>query len=228
MARLSPITVGVLVVMSLVLGAAVYVVSRSNHHVDTTPVPNQTDEWRAPPPPEHLPVVGTPKRVPRPAVSPPAPPRQLAIPAPAAVVAPPSAVTISSILQKRALLNAAHHQELTQKADERVFEILQMSEAQRVAIRQINEDFGKRARELVNAAPGMLAEQRPESFAKNTDADRARRAALENLLGVDAARAFDTNEHTAARILLRRYRPEWGRELRDQALVPEGLSASPP
>ena len=132
-------------------------------------------------------------------------------------------------VKKRALLMADHNQRVTLEADERAFETLRLPDPTRTAIRQINAGYVKTARDFLeaNAAAWSPGEQLGANVAKNDESDRARRAALKEVLGADGVAAFETAEYAAARRLRRQYSAQWAQELEQQAPLPEGLPPSP-
>jgi hypothetical protein len=224
MARGSPITIGASVLMTSLLGAAAYtayMVWHSRHHADTIMVSSPRDEWGAPAAPTHQ--RASPSGASRERMQARSPaalgvPIQIPLPEPAATADPRLSVT----LHEQVFLGVANRQQRVQEMDEWVFEVMRLPEAQQVAIRKINEDLGSDIRGLLDTAPSDLsAELVAGSHTQDSEADRTRRAALENLLGVSAAGAFETNERAAARLMLHRHRRQWAREL--QGLPPRPL-----
>ena len=142
---------------------------------------------------------------------------------------PPPLEVQSAAVKKRALLMGDHNQRVTLEADERAFDTLQLPDATRAAIRQINGSYVKTTRDAIeaNAAAWSPGEQLGANLAKNDEADRARRAALKEVLGADGVSAFETAEYAAARRLRRQYSAQWAQELEQQAPLPEGLPPSP-
>jgi hypothetical protein len=161
----------------------------------------------------------------------PAAPAVAAAPAQPALVDPgPTApATQIAAVKKRALLMADHNQRVTLEADERAFETLRLPDATRTAIRQINAGYVKTARDSLeaNAAAWTPGEQLGANVAKNDESDRARRAALKEVLGADGVAAFETAEYAAARRLRRQYSAAWAQDLEQQAPLPDGLPPSP-
>jgi hypothetical protein len=138
---------------------------------------------------------------------------------------PAMARAVGAALRRHDLLVADHVRQATQEADERVFANLALADGQRVAIRLLNERHFRRTAE-------QLAEDRPQpdpetqagaTIAATSAADHARRAALRELLGADAAGAFQSLEAREIRRIQRRYRAQWAEELEEQAPLPSGL-----
>jgi hypothetical protein len=136
--------------------------------------------------------------------------------------APPS---VSEALQRRDLLVAAHAQQAIQEADEQAFAHLGMPEEQRVAIRRLNERQSRRRQSLLSDGrhDRAVEEQAGDAVAIGEEADRARGAALRELLGNEAAQSFLQSERAEIRRLQRRYRQQWAEELEQQAPLPPGL-----
>src|SRR6185295_68467 len=95
--------------------------------------------------------------------------------------------------RRRALLAANHNRRLSE-ADEQVFAGLNLPEATRASIRQLNDEYRKRT-ELGPEHPGG------PDVAEAAAALEARRDALGLLLGADGAKGFDTEERGAVRRL---------------------------
>jgi hypothetical protein len=137
---------------------------------------------------------------------------------PAAMVeSPPSANSVASAgddalpppetrPSRRALL-AVNHNRRMQEADEQAFERLKLPEATRVAIRQLNEEHRKRT----ELGPERSQETDGGELAA---AVKAREESLKLLLGVGAAKDFESEERAAIQRLRGKYRFEWGRLLR--------------
>jgi hypothetical protein len=197
MARPSPITVGTVVLAVGVLGAAVYVLSRSRERVIASST--VADEVSGAPPRPAVLAVDPPNTAagprgvaapasPLPVLSPPPPLAERAAAAPDAAFA---AETGTANERLRSI--AARNQRLITESDERVFEALKLSDATRAAIRRINDEASARARVALEAAPPhppRTDESAPE-----------RRAAIKDLLGEDAAGQFDNAESAVIRHL---------------------------
>jgi hypothetical protein len=97
-------------------------------------------------------------------------------------------------LQWRALAIAGRNSRVIKEADERAFEGLSLPEDARAAIRRINEDYLRRKQEL-QVPPGATP---AAAGAGDSQPDRERRAALEQLLGEDGARQLHDAENTSA------------------------------
>ena len=220
MTRWSPITIVALTMVVAILAAGIFLVSRPRHHVERTATENMPEEPRPSPAPVsvHAIVDRTPPR---------AAPR-LVVP----VVAPPPAEDsgtrrvpeeVAAALKRRALFIAAHKKQLLDEADERAFEVAKVPESTRTAIRQINEEFGKRIQAI--PSPGVsgqtAAQENSTATPDGYDAARnARRAAISNLLDPDSARAFEVAERAAEGNLRAHYLRSWSQELRAEAPFP--------
>ena len=232
--RFSPIIVGLAAIAVLVLGTEGYLLLRPHRRAVSAaeePVTAADSEQRsraAPPAPASsvrpLPTASAPA-----APAPPPPPPEAPQPPIAAGGEPPPLEVQSAAVKKRALLMGDHSQRVTLEADERAFDTLQLPDATRAAIRQINGSYVKTTRDAIeaNAAAWSPGEQLGANLAKNDEADRARRAALKEVLGADGVSAFETAEYTAARRLRRQYSAQWAQEIEQQAPLPPGLPPSP-
>jgi hypothetical protein len=114
-------------------------------------------------------------------------------------------VLTASALRWRSDALADRKLRVIKEADEKAFEDLSLPEDTRAAIRRVNEDYLRQRRE-----PPVAADQ-PES-----QPDRDRQAALEQLLGVDGVKTFHEAEDTNAL----RIRPENGRPWFHQSQQP--------
>ena len=227
-ARLSPITIGFLVLSLVVLGAAVLVLSRSRHRAATpaelvaeTETGDRARDTTTAPPADRLaraPVGATRPRIEENAAATP--------PAPPATDGGDHAVDDKVAVKNRQLLVAAHNLQLIVQADEQAFEVLKLPDDQRVAIRRISEEFGRRARDDLSASQTTVDEQIGLGIARNDQAERDRRAAIKALLGPEGATAFSTAEYAEARRLRIRYRKQWAEELDSAAPWPEGVPRS--
>jgi len=222
--RFSPIIVGLAAIAVLVLGTEGYLLLRP-HERNVSAADSEGRSRAAPPAP--APPVQPPPTASAPAA--PAPPPEAPQPAVAAGGEPPPREVQSAAIKKRALLMGDHNQRVTLEADERAFDTLQLPDATRAAIRQINAGYVKTTRDAIeaNAAAWSPGEQLGANLAKNDDADRARRAALKEALGADGVSAFETAEYAAARRLRRQYSAQWAQELEQQAPLPPGMPPSP-
>ena len=86
-------------------------------------------------------------------------------------------------------------------ADERAFETLHTPESQRAAIRHLNDAYALRLRATLAAEPLGLGDEEHVNFsvARNSEADSARRAALDQALGPEGATAFSAVERKLVR-----------------------------
>jgi hypothetical protein len=208
MARLSPITIGLSALMIAIVGTALLIFARTRHAAPEPVAPDLVDEPAAPP------LVPAPRAAPI-AVAPPAP--APAAP-PAAVETPPASADPPPPADddhpapppppdtRRALLTVNHNRRLAE-ADEQVFATLNLADATRASVRQINDEYRKRTERGPDRPGG------PDG-AESAAALQARRDALRLLLGAEPARDFDTAERMAVQRLRGKYRFEWGRQLR--------------
>ena len=230
-ARVSPLIVGLAAIAVLVVGTAGYLLSRPHRrNVSALAEPVSADDSEpqplaappAPAPPVQLPAAASTPAAPAPPPAAPQPPAALGS-------EPPPREVQTAAVKQRALLMADHNQRVTLEADERAFDTLKLPDPTRAAIRQINASYVKSRRDAIeaNAAAWSPGEQLGANLAKSDESDRARRAALKEVLGADGVSAFETAEYAAARRLRRQYSAQWAQELEQQAPLPEGLPPSP-
>ena len=214
MARPSPITIGLSALMMGVLTLAVWLFARPRHPAPESLPPEpvlEADEnvgrapAPAPPAPPEVPPAPTRRPVPEPVVpvaaveSPP--------PGPDTTDAgePPAKVPSST---RRDVLVRNHNLRLSE-ADEDTFRTLNLPEATRARIREINEDHRKRTERTASSG-----EPPATGASVALTAAETRQVALRQVLGAEGAQQFDAEERAAVRKLRGKYRFEWGRELR--------------
>ncbi len=219
MPRLSPITLGLSVLMIAILSTAAVLMVGARHERERATFEAETAEAppkaAAPPPaPEEI------------TVAPPPPPRPAPAPAatqPAPVVAVATApdtdaqatgddAQLTAAPPNRRALLQVNHNRRRQEADETVFNNLGLPEQTRAAIRQINEEYRRQTEPTTPAAP---ASPPPVEVGDASAALKARQAAITQLLGPDQAKEFDSQERAAVLRLRGKYRFEWGRQLRE-------------
>jgi hypothetical protein len=182
--RPNPIIVGLVTLTALVIGLEVRVLLKSRRHAH----PAASDDT----PPTELPLPASATAAPvvvdqvpeRPPTPPPSPPPVTAAPS------PPIAQT------KRPLFVAPEPERVIRDADEQAFEMMRLPEATRAAIRKINEEHARTERALRDGLPPP-----PEGLP-------TRRAALDQLLGVEAGHQFDAAERVATKRLRSQYRSQ--------------------
>ena len=177
MGRSNAIVVGAVVLGPLLLGLEGYATFRSHHHQRATEA--------ADPPEADSPPADSPQAEAQPASAPPAevppadPPAQTDPPPPDLGTVEAVAPTQDPALRQRFL---EHRGKVIQAADELAFDVLNLPEAQRAAIRAIDDQFSRAL--ATNADP---------------NANQTRHAAIANVLGPDEARAFNFAAHKAER-----------------------------
>jgi hypothetical protein len=240
--RLSPITVGCLVVAIIVIAAGVYILSQPRRHDPTYSAEpasqvssGESSETRSPEGPHPL------RSTKPPDISPHPPParRKVATP-PSAALANANVETPAAdggaptgndkvAIKNRQLLIAAHNLQLVQQADERAFDTLKLSESVRVAIRTIDEAYGKKTQEALSPDPERLTIDRQIGLGigSNEEAERIRRAAIKDVLGLEGAQEFAAAEYAETRRLRIQYRKQWAEELDANAPRPPGMPRTP-
>jgi hypothetical protein len=219
MARPSPITIGLTALLGVVLSLAFWLIARPRHPAPppaaAEPAPEPVQRPRpAPPPPIAAPrptppaIRRTPARLPAPApvaaaeTPPPAP----ASPETTDTGAPPARMPSA---MRRDVLVRNHNLRLSE-ADEQIFGALNLPEATRARIREINDQHRKRTEQ---GASGTEPPATRTSSVALTAAEE-RQVALRQLMGADGAQQFNNEERDAIRKIRGKYRFEWGRQLR--------------
>lgn len=222
MVRLSSLTIGLFVLVIVVLGVGIYLVARPRHPIDIVSVP-AGDLPSAPP------LGSRETEVQR---------RPMTLPPVVLDEPPPQGEQANSVdgstgsdglpgerdrqdgretaTTKRGLLIALNNQKRREEADERVFEVRKMPETTRVAIRQLNEAYTDRIRASWKTKLDSLIAGAPPDTAPphTTDAERARRDAIDKILGVDTGREFGAAERVSIQQVRGKYRLEQARLLR--------------
>ncbi len=185
MGRSNVILVGSVVLAPLILATEGYALYRSHHRPRAEASLAETPPQDLPAPPPDLQAIA-----PLP-VQPTAARAELtddqAAAAPPAAAAPSQS---SSSIERR--------RRLTRAADELAFDVLNLPEAQRAAIRAIDNAYVDASGRSAQASEGLA----PEA------ADQTRREAIIDLLGPDGAHAFSFAEHKAQRRVRSQYRSE--------------------
>jgi hypothetical protein len=197
MGRSNVIIVGSVVLAPLVLGIESYALYRAHHHrVRAAEITGSTEMTTAAAPiPQPLPVPAPAEPSLGPAAPPPPAPT-----APAAGDPPPGTETVSDVqpdlsVQRQRQMMLEHREEIVQAADEQVFGVLNVPDAQRAAIRAIDGAYARQLQAMGQLPPGAdLA-----SAGLDPNADQTRRAAIADVLGADAAHAFTFAERKAER-----------------------------
>jgi hypothetical protein len=187
MGRSNAIVVGAVVLGPLILGLEGYAAYRSHHHQPPTEVadPPQADSPQADSPQADSPRADSPQAEDQPASAPPAevppadPPAQTDPPPPDLGTVEAVAPTQNPALRQRFL---EHRGKVIQAADELAFDVLNLPDAQRAAIRAIDDQF---SRALATDA--------------DPNANQTRHSAIANVLGPDEAHAFNFAAHKAER-----------------------------
>ncbi|HTB58661.1 MAG TPA: hypothetical protein VLC06_12360 [Polyangia bacterium] len=202
MGRSNVIIVGSVVLAPLVLGIESYALYRAHHRRTRTTESAGSTEMTAPP-------IAEAPRVPVPAEG---SLDQLAPPPPAAAAAeapPPETETVSDVqpdpsVERQGQLALQHKGEILQAADEQVFGALNVPDAQRTAIRAIDSAYAHQLQAIGQLPPGTDL----PSAGLDPSAARTRRAAIADVLGADAARAFAFAERRAERRVRSQFRAQ--------------------
>jgi hypothetical protein len=201
MGRSNVIIVGSVVLAPLVLGIESYALYRPHQRRTRTTEIAGSIEISAPPVEQAPPALVPAER----ALDPPPPPA-----APMAADPPPETETVSDVqpdpsFERRRQLMLQRKGEVLRAADEQAFGIVNVPDAQRTAIRAIDNAYAHQLQETGQLPP----ETDLPSAGSNRNADQTRRAAIADILGADAARAFVIAERRAERRMRgQSYRPE--------------------
>ena len=207
MGRSNIIIVGAVVLAPLILGIESYALYRAHHRRVRTTVSTGSTELTAPPGMD-APVGQTPALPP--SAERPLPPPQLPAPeAPAAGDPPPEPETVSDVqtdptVGRRWRAMMQRRGEVVQAADEQVFDLLQLPDEQRAAIRAIDGAYAHTVQQIAQLPPGTDL----QSAGLDPNADQARRAAIAAVLGPEATHNFTFAERKAERRVRGQYRPE--------------------
>jgi hypothetical protein len=89
-------------------------------------------------------------------------------------------------------------------ADEQVFDTLNLPDAQRAAIRAIDEQYARTLATIANATGDSTL----PTFTVDRNAEQTRRAAIAGVLGPDTTHTFNFVERKAERHVRNHYRPD--------------------
>jgi hypothetical protein len=205
MGRSNVIIVSSVVLAPLVLGIESYALYRAHHRrARAEEVVTGSAEMSAPAP--AAPVEQTPHL---PAESPSTEPPPPMPAAPAPEDQPTGAETVGDVqndptVERRRQLMLQRRGEVVQAADEQVFGILNVPDAQRAAIRAIDSTYARTVQAIGQLPPG--ADLRSAGLDPN--ADQTRRTAIADVLGPDGAHTFAFVERKAERRVRNQYRPD--------------------
>jgi hypothetical protein len=182
MGRANAIVVGSAVLAPLILAIEGYALLRPHSRPKAAEMAD-LPQAAAPAP---LPIVATPPPADPPAPEP-TPPQADTAPetAPDPAEAPDSTTTVG---QRELVL---HHREIVQQADEKVFDVLNLPDAQRAAIRAIDDQYVRTVQSMEPSGS--------DATGVDLNANRTRRTAIGNVLGPDSMRAFSSQERGAER-----------------------------
>jgi hypothetical protein len=197
MARANAILVGAIVLGPTILAAEGYAIYHRPHHpaksAESAPEEDPiAQEPPAPPAPEAAPPPRPPALAPEEQPPPPTPSDNET----AGEVAPVAARRQRALYERRA--------QVVHDADEEVFDKLSLPDAQRAAIRAIDEQY---ARTLATIAEAPSNSAVP-SFTVDSNAEQTRRTAIAGVLGPDTSHTFSFVERKAERHVRNHYRPE--------------------
>src|SRR3954471_3894983 len=207
MARPSPITLGAIALTVVVTALAISVAVRPRTRLEASPAAADGTAAAFPAPEPNEAAPGTvadgplafrPGATAGPSVAPPAPAvADPALTAQAGEAPPPPDASFAAdpgtARKPHVLAIADRNQKIIEVGDENVFDTLRLPDTTRAAIRHLNEDAATRARAAIDRDP--LHPPRTDEGAPE------RRAALETLLGDEAASQFANSEMAATRHL---------------------------
>jgi type IV secretory pathway VirB10-like protein len=201
MARPNVIVIGAIILAPAIMAAEGYAIYRTHHRPprrsveDAAPIEAVIEQPPAPPA-RLLATTTTP---------PPPPARQPETPAP--VTPPPDQGTgegVDPVVVRRQRGLYERRRQVIHEADEQVFDALNLPEAQRAAIRAIDDQYG---RTLASIAETSLAANF-QDIGIDSNAEQTRRAAIAGVLGPDTVRAFNFAERKAERRVRNHLRPD--------------------
>lgn len=184
MGRSNAIVVGVVVLGPLILGLEGYAGYRSHHRPRAT-------ELADTPPATSPEAQAQPAAAPAGAVPPADPPAPEDPPPPQAETVEAVEATQAPTFQQRQRLLLEHRRQIIQAADEQVFDLLSLPDAQRAAIRTIDDQFG-----------------RALATGSDPNAEQTRRSAIADVLGPDVTQHFTFVERKAERRARGQLRPQ--------------------
>jgi type IV secretory pathway VirB10-like protein len=199
MARANVILVGAIILAPAIVGAEGYAIYRT--HLRTAKRSADSAEPAEPvaeAPPAPAPPIEAP---------PPPPPPAPRLEAPAAPAPPPgddTAAVADPVVSRRQRGLYERRRQVIHDADEQVFDTLNLPEAQRAAIRAIDDQYG---RALTSLAEAALASDF-QNVVTDGNAEQTRRTAIAGVLGPDMSHVFTFAERKAERGVRNRLRPE--------------------
>ena len=207
MARPNMIVVGTVVLGSLILGVEGYAFYRYHRHRPSVaeetqlPAPRPWPEGSEPPRP--TPIVALPTAPP---IAPAVEEASMAEPDPQGAAEPTQGDggEPEAALRRRQRALAQHRGEILQMADEQVFDLLNLDDSKRAAIRAIDEAYLRASRALDELPPTVDSQPAAVDF----NAIQTRRAAIGDVLGADGMGAFNSAERRAQRRARSQLRPQ--------------------
>jgi hypothetical protein len=201
MARPNAILIGAILLAPAIVVAEGYAFYRAHHR----PPRRSAASVAAVEPVAEAPAAPPPAAEPPPPAPPP-PPRQ-AETLTAAAPPPPSDGTgdvVDPVVVRRQRGLYERRRQVVHDADEQVFDALNLPEAQRAAIRAIDDQYGRTLTAIAEApdAPSF------PNVSIDSNAEQTRRAAIAGVLGPDASRAFNLAERKAERRVRNHLRPD--------------------
>jgi hypothetical protein len=94
--------------------------------------------------------------------------------------------------------------QVVHEADEQVFDALNLPDAQRAAIRAIDDQYRRTLASIAETSPAPSF----QDISIDSNAEQTRRAAIAGVLGPDASRAFTFAERKAERRVRNQLRPD--------------------
>ena len=201
MARPNAILIGAMILAPAIMAAEGYAIYRTHHRPPRRSVENaaplEAVVEQPPAPPARL--LATPLPLPLPAR------QQEETPAPE-TPPPPEAANdlVAPVVVRRQRGLYERRRQVVHEADEQVFDTLNLPDAQRAAIRAVDDQYGRTLAAIAEAAPDS-------SFpnpAVDDNAEQTRRTAIAGILGPDASRAFNLAERKAERRVRNHLRPD--------------------
>ncbi|HEY6477078.1 MAG TPA: hypothetical protein VI456_10885 [Polyangia bacterium] len=197
MARANAILIGAIVLTPTIVGAEGYAIYRTLHRSPKQSAegmpPAETLAQELPAPPPRAVETPTPPPPPRPPEAPPPPSSDDSA---AGEADPTTARRQRALYERRA--------QVIHDADEQVFDTLNLPDAQRAAIRAIDEQYARTLATIANADGDPAL----PTFTVDSNAEQTRRTAIAGVLGADATQTFNSVERKTKRRVRNQMRPQ--------------------
>ncbi|HEY4394576.1 MAG TPA: hypothetical protein VGP64_10955 [Polyangia bacterium] len=197
MARANVILIGAIVIAPAIVAAEAYAIYRTHHRPPKQSVESLEEA------PAAEPVAQAPAAAAPPPSAPPAPPPE-ELPAAPAPPASDDTGEVDPVVVRRQRGLYERRRQVVHDADEQVFDTLNLPDAQRAAIRAIDEEYGRTLTAIAEAPNASSFQNVP----LDSNAEQTRRTAIAGVLGPDVSHTFTFAEHKAERQVRNHLRPD--------------------